>query len=260
MAHKSIVVFLIGEVHRWIVGTCSLMKIDIESIIGAHLQRRLHRCGTNGSTGHILRYRTLHASSYLRQLGGLVAKFLSIVVSRNPPSRVVAGHCKLCEFFSHHEIGQFLLIGEFIAKTKTVIEQTETNVQVSIVLRLFQLHQQLIIMVANAALFSPNRFPSFVERIIFKLHQGEIAKEVRLTFSVFICGARRFPIKICTLLTILFFKLIPQMRRRNHRFAIHAERISRTSLVNTKRKLKLSIGGRYLLSRCTECRANQRCE
>ena len=169
MTHEGVVIFLIGEVHRGIISTSSLMNIEIKAIVSAHLQSRLHSCWTNGSARCILRDGTFHSPPNFRQFRSLIIVFLRIVVASHPPSSVIACHGKFCEFFSDNEISQILLVRKFVAKTKTIIKQAETNVEKTIVLCLLQLHEQLIIMVADATLFSPNRFPSFVERVIFKL-------------------------------------------------------------------------------------------
>ena len=58
---------------------------------------------------------------------------------------------------------QALAAGEFIPEAQAVVEQAEADVQQAPALRLLQVDQQLVVVVADLRFLAPDRLPDFVE-------------------------------------------------------------------------------------------------
>ncbi|CDE87094.1 unknown [Prevotella sp. CAG:891] len=88
---------------------------------------------------------------------------MRVVIAGNPPCGVVACHCELAMLFFDNEVGQILLFGKFVAKSQSVVEESESNFDIAVVNRLRQRHAHFVVMIAYAAFFAPHGFPGFVE-------------------------------------------------------------------------------------------------
>ena len=96
---------------------------------------------------------------------------------------MVARECKLRQLFLDHEIGQCILHGKLVAEAYAVIIHTEAHVHGNRFLailgrRLLQLHQQLIVMVADGGLLAPHRLPRLVKRGRLLVNEDKVACEL----------------------------------------------------------------------------------
>ena len=76
-------------------------------------------------------------------------------------------------FLLDDKIVEVLLQGELIAKSKTIIKETESNLDVTVVRLLAKSDEQFVVVVTDVALFAPYGLPRFVERSLLLLHQFE---------------------------------------------------------------------------------------
>ena len=73
---------------------------------------------------------------------------------------------------------QALPAGEFIAEAQAVVEQAETHVQRTFAVRLPEVDQQFVIMVADLRFLAPDRLPDFVEGVRLRADELEAAVKV----------------------------------------------------------------------------------
>ena len=197
--------------HGCIVNAGCLVKVDIETVIGFHLQRCLHAGGTCWGLATIGGDSLLHTCSNTTQTCGLPFIFLCIIVSGNPPCLMVTCQSEFCLFLLDCKIGKILLVGEFITKSEPIVEKAETNVHLPVIFLLRKMHNHFVVMVTYSAFLTPNGMPKFVERGICGGINGEACLEVCTTrYSIFGCGWG-FPIEIGHLRRIFGLQLIPKM-------------------------------------------------
>ena len=67
------------------------------------------------------------AVTYLRQPALLRLLLLCVVVTRQPPCYVVAGHGKLTALLLNEEVVQLALLGKLVAETDTFIVDAEAD-------------------------------------------------------------------------------------------------------------------------------------
>ena len=167
MRGKDICFVVQFEVHTRIVDQCRLVDIDIQTIVGAQLQRGLHtrrrECADIRST-HIAA-NLGHTLTNFAHLARSILVLLCSVATRNPICHVVARHCELGVLLFDDEIGEFLglLRRELVAKSQTVIIESETDIQQEAALFTTQLNEQLVVVVANLATLTPYRLTSLIE-------------------------------------------------------------------------------------------------
>ena len=150
--------------HSSIVGTCSLMDIDVKTIITLHLQSCLNTslreyCYRTVAPVHSL----LHTSTNLREFSLLSLLLLSIIVTRKPPCSMVACHSKLRTFLLDKEIDKIVLLRELIAEAYTIVIHTETDNDLTICSFLGQCLAQLIIIITNSGSLTPYRLPGLIK-------------------------------------------------------------------------------------------------
>ena len=111
------------------------MDIDIETILGLHLERGLNT-GIREDGGRRI---ALVSFAVLRnnwtntgQWSNLIFILLSIVIARNPVSGMIACHGKLGMLLLNDEIVQAFLLRELIAQTHTIIIYTEADGDVTL--------------------------------------------------------------------------------------------------------------------------------
>ena len=116
------------EVHRGIVGTGSLVDVDIQPVVALHLQRCLHtRLREDGHAGVAPVHGLLHTAADLRELCLLGHLLLGVIVAREPPCRMVASHRKLTALFLDEEVVEVLLLGELITESDTIVIDAEAD-------------------------------------------------------------------------------------------------------------------------------------
>ena len=80
---------------RRIVQHRGLVNVDVEAVVGTHLQRGLHAGGREHLLRGVVVHDIAHPGLYLAEPAHGVAVLLGIVVSGDPARRVVAGHAEL---------------------------------------------------------------------------------------------------------------------------------------------------------------------
>src|ERR1043165_4163098 len=97
---------------------------------------------------------------------------------------MIAGKVELCSLFPYGEIMKFRLRREFIAETKAIVEEPETNHNAPVTFRfLFEYDGQLIVAVWDDFLFTPNRCPCCVDHIKVCADDGKSIHQRCLVFQ-----------------------------------------------------------------------------
>ena len=111
------------------------MYVDVQTVVGLELQRCLHTgIGEYGCRRVALVSLTVlgYHLTYARKRSDVVLILLRVVVARNPIGSMIACHSKLCVLLLYHEIVERLLLREFIAKSHTVVVNTESDGDVAL--------------------------------------------------------------------------------------------------------------------------------
>ena len=154
------------------------MEIDIKAVIGAQLEGCLHGSGSGRCLGRIGGNGLLHSSAYLAQPACLPFIFLCVVVAGNPPCRVVGSHAELALLFCYDKVDKVLALGKLIAEPQTVVEQTETHHQATLVAGLVQPDGHLVVVVANFRLLAPYGLPYLVKSCMVHTCHLEACAEI----------------------------------------------------------------------------------
>ena len=247
VAHEGVVLLVVGEVHGGIVHTGGLVEVDIQAIVGAHLQRRLHGGGAGGGAGRGSLDGLFHLSANAGEFRLLVFELLGVVVTGHPPGSVVARHGKFRQLVGHDKVGEFFLIGELIAETESVVEEAEADVHETIVLRLFETHEQFVVVVANTALLAQHGLPSLVEAVVFVAHQFETAEAVCATLGFFIVGGRGLDFRKVVFLAVVGLEFVAEMGGGDDGSAVDGESVGGSSAVDAEVEFQLAVGRGDLL-------------
>ena len=95
------------EVHGGIVDAGGLMDVDIQSVLGLHLQGCLYAGGREDSHGGVVPvHGIVETGADLRELALLRFLLLCVVVARQPPGGMVACHGKLGVLVLDDEVDQ----------------------------------------------------------------------------------------------------------------------------------------------------------
>ena len=76
---------------------------------------------------------------------------------------MVSCESELGKLFLDDEIAELLLVRELVAETETVVVKTETDRHLPLCRRLDEVHEKLVVIVADLSFLSPYRFPCLVE-------------------------------------------------------------------------------------------------
>ena len=142
------------------------MQIHVNAVIGLEQQRGLHTSLAELLLRLVRSNATVKNSAYLAQPWAGVFIFLCIIVTTNPPCRDVARHGKLGTFLFDNEVSEIVLQRELIAEAHTVVIDTEPDDDIALKIRLIQGHHHLIVVIADAAFFTPNGTPRLIKRRI----------------------------------------------------------------------------------------------
>ena len=163
LKHHGLVVEI--EVHGGIVHTGGLMDVDIQAVVGLHLQGRLHA----GFREH--RHRRVAPVDGLVELCAdageaclLCFLLLCVIVAGQPPCGVVAGHGKLGVLLLDDKIVQLVLLWKLIAQSHAIVVHPETDDDVALGGRLVEHNFQFVIVVADGGGFTPYGSPCLVKR------------------------------------------------------------------------------------------------
>ena len=177
------------------------MQVDVQAFVGLHLEGHLHtRLGEHLLRGIVGQLIVIIPATDSAQARGVVGIFLGVVVSGNPPGRMVPGHRILRKFVLNHKIGKAVLPRELVAEAQAIVKAAEADDHCFAHI-LFEGDGQLVIVVADAGFFSPDRFPGLVKGRTFFLLQGKTVIEAHgsticldglLFKSIFETGAAKF--------------------------------------------------------------------
>ena len=152
------------KVHARIVEKGCLMDIDVKTLIRTHLERCLHTVHREWSLRVIAAYCLLHTSCNLGETALCEVILLSVIVSRKPPRCVVTCKSELSKFLLDYEIAEVLLVRELITEAETVIVETETDRHLLLRRSLHEVHEKLVVVVADLLLLTPDWLPCLIER------------------------------------------------------------------------------------------------
>ena len=105
--------------------------------------------------------------------------------------------------FLYDEIIQLWLLRKLIAESQPVVEQTETDDHVPVILRLVERHFQFIIMIADFTFFTPHRTPGLVKGRSARFSDFKTGHQIRFLVYPFLIFTLR-PFK-----TDSFFRIFP---------------------------------------------------
>ena len=133
--------------HARVIDQSGFMDIDIDALVGFHLQGGLHAAGAERSLAVVAAQglRVNRADFGEAGFGELV--FLGVEVSRDPPRGVVACEVEFGELFHYAEIWCVVALREFVAKSETVIEEAEAHVDEAG--SFLKVHEGFVVMVAD---------------------------------------------------------------------------------------------------------------
>ena len=247
VAHESVVLLVVGEVHGGIVHTGGLVEVDIQAVGGAHLQRGLHGGGPGGGAGRGGLDGLLHPSAYAGEFRLLVFELLGVVVAGHPPGGVVARHGKFRQLVGHDKVGEFFLIGELIAETESVVEEAEADVHEAIVLRLFETHEQFVVVIANAALLAQHGSPRLVEAVVFVAQELEAAVAIGFLLGVLVLGHLGLHLREGVLLAAVALEFVAKMGGSDDGSAVDGEGVGGSTVVDAEVEFHFAVGRGDLL-------------
>ena len=171
------------EVHARVVEKGCLVDVDIQAVVSAHLEGCLHSVHRIWSLRIVRVHCLRHLLCDLREtaLGEVI--FLSVIVTRHPPCCVVTGEGELCHLLLDHEVAEVLLIRELVAESETVVIETEADGHLLVGRGLHEVHEELVVVVADLCLLTPYGLPGLVEgSSLHTLHSEAVMEGVaRLT-------------------------------------------------------------------------------
>ena len=191
------------EVHGGEVEHGGLVDVDVEAVVGLHLQGGL-QSGVGetlpgpsaGEVGVVVQ------TAHLGEAALGVVELLCVVVAWNPPCRVVAGEAELRQLVGEPEGDEGVvdspsaiqingyLGGEFIAESQPVVVYSKAYhhhcrlvdafaLMVQIVI-LAQVHLHFVVVVAYVRFFAPHGMPDFVHAVELYVPDSKTAGEVAL--------------------------------------------------------------------------------
>ena len=217
------------EVHRRIVYQCRLVEVDVKSVVGLHLQCRLHtRFGEDADRRVAPVHSLVEARAYLGELRLLCLLLLRVVIAGNPPSRVVAGHGKLCVLFLYDEIIELLLLWKLIAQSHSFVIDPKADGHLPLAVRLVKVYCHLVVVIAYPARLSPYGIPCVIDGGPAGLQQLKSIHEISLLLAF-----RSM---------LVFGKFQSEIRIPDHFLLPKLHRIARPSVVNAERHHHISVG------------------
>ena len=120
------------EVHGRVVDQSCLVEVDVDAIVGLELQRGLDaRFGEEGLR-EVLADGIVEIPADFAETRTCVIVFLRVVVTWNPPSRVVACHGEFGAFFRNDEVVELAFLWELVTQSEAIIIDAETDVHIAV--------------------------------------------------------------------------------------------------------------------------------
>ena len=152
----------IGQRHAGEVRQIGFMDAHVQIVIGLHRERRHH---------------FVHLAHRRFRVEVLIPM---VPVGRNPPCRKVARQGELRGLVHDFEVVEVLLIREFVPKPYAVVEHSEHDVEPALrSTGLLEMESELIVMVSNESLLTPDLLPGLVERARILSGDTEGSAELR---------------------------------------------------------------------------------
>ena len=169
---------VIEQIGRRIIEHGGLVDVQVQSLVGLHLDGRLHAPGRESFLGGIRNPHLLTVAADLREAALLEVVLLRIVVAGHPPGRMVTGEGEFRQFFPDVEIHQFVLQREFVPEAEAVVVQAEPDVH-RIAEAVLQGDQGFVVMVPDLVFLSPYGRPGLVQAVLFDTYDGKSVRERR---------------------------------------------------------------------------------
>ena len=135
------------KVHARVIYQRRFVNVHIQPLVSFHLQRCLDTVFRERGLRHVPAN-----VEFFRNLGNAsfyILIFLSVKVSRNPPSLPVSGKGELGHLFFNYEIAEFLSVRKFITEAESVIEKPEPHRHKIACFALPKVHKQFVVVVAD---------------------------------------------------------------------------------------------------------------
>jgi len=175
------------QVHARVVDQRRFVEVDVEPVVGTHLQRGLHRVDAVGRVVGIRGQSRRQQRGNFGQTRFGVFVLLGVVVARNPEGLVVARHGELRELLLDDEIFESAHGREFVAESQSVVVEPEADRHRTPGAPLPQVDHQFVVMVADLGLLAPYGLPGLVQRAAAVVGQFEIV--VQRDAGVFVAFA-----------------------------------------------------------------------
>ena len=131
LEHEVLVVEV--EVHCGVVLAGSLVDVDIESVVGLHLQRCLHASlGEHRHRRVVPVDSLLELCTYAGELCFLCLLLLCVVVAWKPPCSVVARHGELSVLFFYYKVVERFLLWKLVAQSHSLVIYSEADYDVAV--------------------------------------------------------------------------------------------------------------------------------
>ena len=184
------------KMHRRIVQRSRLVYVNIQAVVGLHLQCSLHSSTREaGPRPAAVLVAFLVEAVNLRQSAFSVVVFLRVVVAGNPPRCVVARQAKPRHFLLEPKAYQRVVHTvvphrKFVAESQAIVIQPKPDLHyrgslvgravhtLHFAHRLLERHQHLIVVVADIGFFAPNGLPNFVKRVKLYFLDNKIVNQV----------------------------------------------------------------------------------
>ena len=124
-----------------------------------------------------------HQGAYLREARRSPGVFLRVIVARNPPRRVVAVHAELRLLLLDGEVSEVLLPWELITQSHAVVIDPEAQHHRALCRGLREGHLQLVVVVTDGRLLTPDGCPCLVEGAVGGLTDNKAVHKVCAAFG-----------------------------------------------------------------------------
>ncbi len=147
------------EVHGRIVDEGRLVDIYISAGFVAHQERCLHACGRETGLRHIAGLVVAVPGAYAAEGRFSVFVFLRVIVARNPPCRMIAGHGKLREFLGYEQRVCPLLLRKHVAEADAVVVGAELHVHLQSAVFLLKAYSHRVVHIGDGVVLAPYGCP-----------------------------------------------------------------------------------------------------
>ena len=161
---------------------------------------------------------------------------------------MVASHGELAVLFFDDEVGQVLLFGELIAEAEPIVKESEAKTDEAVVFGLVEGDAEFVVVVTDAAFFSPNGSPGLVKGGCLFFGFDEAGHEVGFLFKFRGIGSR-LELEVLCFVGVFLFQGNAEMRGTDDVLPFVGELIGGASLsIKAEVHLEFAVGRKELLS------------